>query len=114
MDSGSSSSLIEVGIYNFQLWLHVYFSDAPFKFFCFFSVKLFERQCSESMKALLPDCEEVVNNSGSEIVLYDEPDLRNFPMNFEINVNNVFRRKDVMQTAIGIIVVRNFFEFKSV
>jgi len=33
-------------------------------------------------------------------------------MNFEINVNNVFRRKDVLQMAIGMTAVRNNFEFK--
>lgn len=44
--------------------------------------------------------------------MYDEPDLKNVPMNFEIDVNNVFRSKEVFQTAIGMTAVRNNFEFK--
>ena len=52
------------------------------------------------------------NLNDLQTVIYDDLDLKNFPMNFDVNVNNVFTRKDVLVAAMSMIVLRGNFEFR--
>lgn len=47
----------------------------------------------------------------SNFFLYDVHNLKNIPMNFDVNVNNVFVRKYVLVSVMSIIAIRNNFQF---
>ena len=80
--------------------------------FYFLVVKVFERQFIESAETSSSIASFLEKSDESESVLYGGRDLANFPMNFNVNVNDIFIRKADLVTAMKVIAMRNNFQFK--
>ena len=80
-------------------------------FFYIFSVLTFERhRLSQSPSVVSSDEEDL--SEDSKLTLFGQVDVDNFPMNIDLNVNDLFINKEVMVDAFGVLAVRNNFEVR--